>query len=171
MWVCTHPQSLQSCLSLWTYGLHPTRVLYPWDSPGKTMEWVAMSSSRGSSQPRDWIWVSLLQLLKCRWILYHWATAPMWVGLIQSVDGLNKKADLPLSRREFFLPDCLQTETLAFSCPWIQTEPLALPGSWSCRPSDRATPLAHSSRSQLAHSPSRSWDLPSSIIMLPNLLQ
>ena len=53
----------------------------------------------------------------------------MWVGVIQSVDGLNKKADPPLSRRELFLPDCLQTETLAFSGPRIQTEPLAPLGS------------------------------------------
>ena len=28
------------------------------DSPGKILEWVAMPSSRGSSQPRDWIQVS-----------------------------------------------------------------------------------------------------------------
>ena len=31
----------------------------------RTLEWVAMSSSRGSSQPRDWTQVSY-----CRWILY-----------------------------------------------------------------------------------------------------
>ena len=87
--------------------------------------------------PTQGLNLSLLWLLKFRWILNHWATAPMWVGVIQSVGGLNKKADPLLSRREFFLPDCLQTETLAFSGPWIQTEPLAPPGSWSCWPSGR----------------------------------
>ena len=35
----------------------------------RILEWVAISSSKGSSQPRD-----LLCLLHCRWILYHWAT-------------------------------------------------------------------------------------------------
>ena len=34
-------------------GLQPTRLLCPWDFPGKNTEWVAISFSRGSSQPRD----------------------------------------------------------------------------------------------------------------------
>ena len=29
-------------------------ILCPWDFPGKILEWVAISLSRGSSQPRDW---------------------------------------------------------------------------------------------------------------------
>ena len=52
--VCAHAQSLQSCLSLCNpmddsppgssiYGILQARIL----------EWVAMSSSRGSSPPRD----------------------------------------------------------------------------------------------------------------------
>ena len=36
----------------------PTRLLCPWDSPGKIPEWVVISFSRGSSQPRDWTQVS-----------------------------------------------------------------------------------------------------------------
>ena len=28
--------------------MQPTRVLYPWDSPARTLEWVAISSSRES---------------------------------------------------------------------------------------------------------------------------
>ena len=31
---CIHAKSLQSCLTLWPYGLQPTRLLCPWDSPG-----------------------------------------------------------------------------------------------------------------------------------------
>ena len=34
------------------------------------LEWVAISSARASSQPRDWTWVSCIS----RWILYCWAT-------------------------------------------------------------------------------------------------
>ena len=36
----------------------------------RILEWVAISSSRGSSRPRDWTCVSCTG----RWILYHWAT-------------------------------------------------------------------------------------------------
>ena len=39
-------------------GLQPTRILYPWNSPGRILEWVAISSSRRSSQPRDQTQVS-----------------------------------------------------------------------------------------------------------------
>ena len=34
------------------HGLHPARLLCPWNFPGKNTE-VGISSSRGSSQPRD----------------------------------------------------------------------------------------------------------------------
>ena len=46
--------------SLQSYGLQPTRLLCPWNSPGKNLEWVVMLSSRGSSQLRDWTWVSCI---------------------------------------------------------------------------------------------------------------
>ena len=39
-------------------------------SQARILEWVAMSSSRGSSLPRDQIQVSRIG----RWVLYHWAT-------------------------------------------------------------------------------------------------
>ena len=42
-----HVRLLRPC------GLYPARLLCPWDSPGKNLEWVAMSSSGGSSQPRN----------------------------------------------------------------------------------------------------------------------
>ena len=40
--------SLQPC------GLLPARLLCPWNSQTRILEWVAISSSRGSSQPRAW---------------------------------------------------------------------------------------------------------------------
>ena len=46
----------------------PTRLLCPWDSPGKNMEWVAISFSRGSSLPRDQTHVSSVSCIG-RWIL------------------------------------------------------------------------------------------------------
>ena len=39
-------------------------------SQTRTLEWVAMPASRGSSQPRDWTHISCIG----RWILCHWAT-------------------------------------------------------------------------------------------------
>ena len=39
-------------------------------SRARILEWVAISFSRGSSQPRDGTHVSCI----CRWIIYHWAT-------------------------------------------------------------------------------------------------
>ena len=36
----------------------------------RILEWVALSSSKGSSQPRDQTHVSCIG----RWVLYHWAT-------------------------------------------------------------------------------------------------
>ena len=36
----------------------------------RILEWVAISSSRGASRPRNWTHVSYVG----RWILYHWAT-------------------------------------------------------------------------------------------------
>jgi len=46
--------------SLQPRGLEPTRLLCPWNSPGKKiiLEWAAMPLSRGASQPRDQTQVS-----------------------------------------------------------------------------------------------------------------
>ena len=71
-WGCLHAKSLQLCLTLCNpmdcnrpgssvHGIHQARIV----------EWIAMPSSRGSSQPRDQ--TRLLCLLYCRQILYHWA--------------------------------------------------------------------------------------------------
>ena len=49
--------------SLWPHGLFS-----PWDFPGKNTEWVAISSSKGFSQPRNQTRISCIG----RWILYHW---------------------------------------------------------------------------------------------------
>ena len=43
----------------------------------RILEWVAISSSRGSSPPRDRIWVSCI----CRWILSNWAA---WEALLSN---------------------------------------------------------------------------------------
>ena len=42
-------------------------------SQARTLEWAAISSSRGTSQPRDWTQVSCASCTGRR-VLYHWAT-------------------------------------------------------------------------------------------------
>ena len=65
---------IQLCLTLWdsmdcrltgssVHGIFRARIL----------EWVAISSPRGSSWPRDQTWVSCVSCIS-RWILYLWAT-------------------------------------------------------------------------------------------------
>ena len=61
----------------------------------------------------------------------------IWVGLIQSVEGLHRTKRLTFSWiREFLLPDYLWTEIPTFSCLCTQTETSALSGPWDCWPSD-----------------------------------
>ena len=52
------------------HALQPTRLLSPWDSPGKSTGVGAMPSSRGSSQPRDGSRVSYISCIG-RWVLYY----------------------------------------------------------------------------------------------------
>ena len=50
----------QQCLTLQLHGLQPTRLLWPWNSPGIPWKWVAIPFSRRSSQPRDLTQVSCI---------------------------------------------------------------------------------------------------------------
>ena len=51
----------QSSLTLWLHELYVYGI-----SQARILEWVAIPSSRGSSQPRNWT-----HLPHCRWILYQ----------------------------------------------------------------------------------------------------
>ena len=55
---------------LWPYRLKLSRLHCPWHFPGKNIEWVVISYSRGSSGPRDQACVSCID----GQILYCWAT-------------------------------------------------------------------------------------------------
>ena len=82
-----HPQSqtcvhAQSCPTL----CNPMCCNLPGSSihgiiPGRILEWVAISSSRGSSQPRDWTHVSCVSGIGRR-VLYHWATGESYIWQI-----------------------------------------------------------------------------------------
>ena len=66
--------SLQSCPTLCTYGPHPPGPSVHGILQGRILEWVAISSSRESSQPRDWTHDSYVSCFGRR-VVYHW---PRW---------------------------------------------------------------------------------------------
>ena len=57
----------QSCLTLWPHGLHPTRLLCPWDFSGKDTRVDCHFLLQGIFPPQR----SNLCLLHCRQILYR----------------------------------------------------------------------------------------------------
>ena len=59
--------AVQSCLTLRPHGLYPTRLLCPWDSPGKNTGVGSHSLLQGIFLT----WGSNPGLLHCRQILYH----------------------------------------------------------------------------------------------------
>ena len=69
-----------------THGLSQARVL----------EWVALFSSRGSSQSRDRIYISCISSIG-RWILYHCST---WEAQEMLVRTKNTKKNLLFSSKE-----------------------------------------------------------------------
>ena len=62
--LCVRAKFLQSCPAL------PSRLLCPWDSPGKHTGVGCHASSRASSRPRDRTPVSYVSCTG-RWVLYH----------------------------------------------------------------------------------------------------
>ena len=68
---CVHPEVSNS---LWPHGLYsPPGSSVCEISQAKILEWVAISSSRGSSWPRDLICILCFSYIG-RQFLYHWAT-------------------------------------------------------------------------------------------------
>ena len=86
-------------------------------SQARILEWVAISFSRGSSQPRDQTQISCLS---CRWILYHYAT---WEAQRGYYGPIQKPKTFPggWSQGRFL---CLLTHSdsgllACFSCPYL----------------------------------------------------
>ena len=78
MSACVHSKSLQSCLTLWD----PTDCIPPGSSvhgilQARILEWVAMLSSRASSQSRNWTHVPYISCV-VRWVPY---TSTIWEAL------------------------------------------------------------------------------------------
>ena len=61
----------------------------------------------------------------------------MWVGLIESVEDLNRaKEETSSSTKKEFSIGCVQIDTLAISCLRTETGTSALPRSQGCWPLD-----------------------------------
>ena len=78
-------------VTLWTVACQTS--LFHEISQAITLERVAISSSRGSTWPRDWTHISCTD----RWILYHWAIwEAHYVGIVQALFPLLLKRTLIL---------------------------------------------------------------------------
>ena len=90
------------------HGLKPTRLLCPWDSPGKNTRVGCHFLLRGSSWPRDQTCIFCISCV-VRQILFHWATreAPTYTvpicQLYLNETGRRKKrtSDLDLNSESF----------------------------------------------------------------------
>ena len=82
--MCVCAQSLQSCPTLCEpMGYSPPASSVQGILQAQILEWVAMSSSRWSSQPRDGTHVSYVSCFAGRFFT-HWATWETWKGIILS---------------------------------------------------------------------------------------
>ena len=77
-------QLLQSCLTLWSHGPEPSRLLSLWDFPSKNTRVRCYALLQGifSTQGLD---THLWRLLHCRRILYCWATGKVPISLLRFV--------------------------------------------------------------------------------------
>ena len=98
--------------SLWPHGVKLTRLLCPWDFPGRIPEWVAISSSWGSSWAQDWIPISCLSCIGGRFlttgkILYlgsPWAGGRLGGGAYKTAVGRGAVIKLSGRRKSLTLP-------------------------------------------------------------------
>ena len=90
---CVFSHSIMSN-SLWSHGLQPTRLLCPWDFPGKNTGVGCHFLLQGtfSTQGSN---LHLLCLLHCWQILYHWATGSQRTVENSSRDGNTRPPYLP----------------------------------------------------------------------------
>ena len=88
--VCRWAKSLQSCLTLCHHMDHsPPRSSVHGIVQARILEWVAISSSRGSSWPRDQTCVSWVSWIGKR-VLYHCAT---WEALMHQWMNSNHEQE------------------------------------------------------------------------------
>ena len=94
--------SLSHVQLLWDPDCSPPRSSVGGVFQARILEWAAISSSRGSSRPKDWAWISCISCTGRRFP-YHWATwgACLKIGfiIIQGWWGQQIRRGLPLKRQ------------------------------------------------------------------------
>ena len=115
--VCVWMFSHVFCLR--PYGLQPTGLLCPWDSPGKHTGMGCIGEGNGSSQPRNWTLISCVG----RQILYHWAP---WDAPLGSLDRHLVSMTNKYSKQENI--KCLHSHNIPLpwgsaSTPWYNPWP------------------------------------------------
>ena len=87
---------------------NPPDSSVPGISQARILEWVASSSSRGSSWPKDQTRISCISCIG-RWILYHWAT---WLSknIWAIIANYSKKQEEILSTQT---NECLKSKGVA----------------------------------------------------------
>ena len=110
----------QSCLFA-TPWLQFTRLLCPWDFPGKNTEVGCCFLLQGSSQPRDWTHISCSSCI-IRQILYHWGTwvAPYIITVKVKPFFLWTGLSVPNNHDQFLKQKGLQLDdrSRVLSCPF-----------------------------------------------------
>ena len=86
----------QSCLTLCDPSIHGI-------SQARILEWVAISSSKGSFWSKDWTCVSFVSYIG-RQILYHWATWEAWGQGQNHLKGLEGPAFSAHEQQEETVP-------------------------------------------------------------------
>ena len=92
-----------------TPGTVTTRLLCPCNFPGKNTEWIIVSFSRGSSQPRARTHVSCISCIS-RWIPYQCTT---WEGLLTKEMAMNLLSKPPLHLMESKKTSCAKDSPIA----------------------------------------------------------
>ena len=86
--VCMHALVVRLCQTLWdSMDYNPLGSSVQGISQSRIVEWVAIPFSRGSSQPRDWTWVSCI------------AGGFFTVWGIRKAQGTNPRANYKKARR------------------------------------------------------------------------
>ena len=97
--------------SLWPFGLYPTRLLCPWDFPGKNtgVGCLQVSSSRGFSWPSNQTRISCVSCIEDRfftcWVIRDLTLIPTLVVYYSSIFSYKNRLKLQIFHMNFFKLD------------------------------------------------------------------
>ena len=103
-------------------------LLCPWDYPGKDTGWVAISSSRGSSQPRDQTHVPCIG----RWILSPLSHLGSPIGTLEDWNFRHpRKASLSRWHHLKYLKEMRETTVWIYGARIFLTEETSIQSLWN----------------------------------------